>query len=412
MNASEPSIVDGLGTPAVAVILVLGTALSLLLALDLRRQQETEVALQTLTRAQAIARVAEAEVNRLYADVQRRASFWSESPESPSKSKPMQIMMEEHPSLLAIAYSATGEREFESLEVDELLREWQSTQPPVDAVLGPASLADGRRVLGANLRASFGPSNPVLVFVVYEPKRLFSTVLADVAGDHAFALESDGDLLLASDSVRAPDDLAHLARQVALTPALGDPWSISVWPTPAAIPASYVRGPIVALTAGVIATGLVAGVFHLGTLAWRRKRLLAESHLALVQQIDEMHRIESEQQQLSEELESHVAERTTELNETIAELQTFIYSVSHDLRSPLGAVINFTAIFAEDYAGRLDDTQREYLDRIGTSAASALSLMDALLSYSHSGRTELRRVHLDVNQLVTELCDETIAARR
>lgn len=412
MSASGPSKADGLGTPAVAVILVLGTALSLLLALDLRRQQETEVALQTLTRAQAIARVAEAEVNRLYSDIQRRASFWSESPQSPSKARPMQILMEENPSLFALAYSATAEREFESLEVEELLRNWQSSSPPVDAILGPATLSDGRRVLGANLRASFGPNDPVLVFVVYEPKRLLGTVLTEVAGDHAFALDLDGAPLLASDSIRPPDELSRHARHVAITPALGEPWSISVWPTPAAIPASYVRGPIVALIAGVIATSLVAGVLHLGTLAWRRKRLLEDSQLELARQIDEMHRTESAQQELSEELEAHVAERTLELNETIAELQTFIYSVSHDLRSPLGAVMNFTAIFAEDYAGRLDETQAEYLDRIGTSAASALSLMDALLSYSHSGRTELRRIHLQVKRLVGELCEEAIAARR
>ena len=411
MNTTGAGKAEGLGSPAVAVILLLGTALSVLLSLDLRRQQNTEIELQTLTRAQALSRLCEAEVDRLYLDLQRRAAFWSELPGPDTKSKRIQIFMEENPSLLAVAYSPTGVYVSTSQQAEELLREWQSKHTPFDTILGPATLADGRRVLGANLRASYAATDAVTIFAVYDPKRLLSSLLVEAAGEYAFALKLNDAELMPPEATRPPDDLMRLAREVSITPDVGEPWTISVWPTPAAVPKSYRQGPLVALTAGVFASGLGAAALHLGALAWRRARILGEANAALERQIEDTRRVKEEQQQLSAELEARVAERTVAMNETIAELQTFNYSVSHDLRSPLGAIINFAGIFSEDYGSKLDDVQREYLGRISASATAAVGLMDALLSYSHSGRTELRRVWLKVGRLVGEVCNEAIAAR-
>jgi light-regulated signal transduction histidine kinase (bacteriophytochrome) len=80
--------------------------------------------------------------------------------------------------------------------------------------------------------------------------------------------------------------------------------------------------------------------------------------------------------------------------------------VSHDLRGPLGAVINFAAILQEDYGEQLDDTAKDHLARIVGSASKAVSMMDALLAYSRSGRSELHRVHLDMGRVAREVCDE------
>jgi light-regulated signal transduction histidine kinase (bacteriophytochrome) len=85
--------------------------------------------------------------------------------------------------------------------------------------------------------------------------------------------------------------------------------------------------------------------------------------------------------------------------------------VSHDLRGPLGAVINFAAILREDYGDRLDATGVDYLQRIVASASSAVTMMDALLAYSRSGRTELEKTNLDMKRLVKEVCDEVAAGR-
>ena len=56
--------------------------------------------------------------------------------------------------------------------------------------------------------------------------------------------------------------------------------------------------------------------------------------------------------------------RTAELEASNRELEAFSYSVSHDLRAPLRAIDGFAQIVAEDYAPRLDETGREYLQRI------------------------------------------------
>src|SRR5262249_6950691 len=130
----------------------------------------------------------------------------------------------------------------------------------------------------------------------------------------------------------------------------------------------------------------------------------------LSQLIVETRRGEGVLKELSEALEARVASRTAELHETIAELETFNYSVSHDLRGPLGAVVNFAAILTEDYGDQIDATGREHLQRIVGSAAAAVSMMDALLAYSRSGRTELRKTHLDMRRLAQEVCDELSAS--
>jgi len=169
------------------------------------------------------------------------------------------------------------------------------------------------------------------------------------------------------------------------------------------------QGAPVALAAGILASALVALCVRSGMLARRRSDALRTATAALERALDEAHRDETNLKRLSEELEARVEERTAELNETIQELETFNYSVSHDLRGPLGAVINFTAILREDSSNRLDAAANECLSRIERSAATAVSMMDALLAYSRSGRTELRRTNLDMRRLVQEVCDELVA---
>jgi signal transduction histidine kinase len=357
-----------------------------------------------------LSRLGVSEIDRLYADLQRRGAFWAELAETDPMAVRVEVFMEENPSVLAVATPALGKVVAASPEAHERLVRWHADALLPDAVIGPATLADGRRVMGANLRISYLGDEQRSIFAVYDPGQRLRSLFAEAAHDFGFAVDVRGQELFRHDSGPPMPDLARFANTVSIDPRIGDPWNLTIWPLPAAIPDSYRQGPIVALASGLLASALIAVALHLGALAWRRSRILADANAALERQIDDTRRGKNELQELSAILEARVADRTAELNETIADLETFNYSVSHDLRSPLAAIINFAAIFAEDYGARLDDTQKEYLSRIVKSASSAVGMMDSLLSYSHSGRTELRRTQLDVERLVQEVVAETLAA--
>ena len=189
----------------------------------------------------------------------------------------------------------------------------------------------------------------------------------------------------------------------------GKPWQLDVAPSVDTKFATWEQGPAIAVVAGLLAAGLMAAAIHFGRLTFRRERMLRRANASLEAQLVETRRVESEVREVAETLAANVKKRSSELDETIVELETFNYSVSHDLRGPLGAVINFAAILREDYGDRLDATGIDYLQRIVASASSAVTMMDALLAYSRSGRTELEKTNLDMKRLVKEVCDEVAA---
>jgi len=114
---------------------------------------------------------------------------------------------------------------------------------------------------------------------------------------------------------------------------------------------------------------------------------------------------------LRQALEARESERLLALQHTVDELERVSRSVSHDLRSPLGAVSNFTAILAENYGSVLDASATEYLRRIASNVKSAVTLMDALLEFSHSGREEIHKSSVDMRRLVENVCDNLIGTR-
>jgi signal transduction histidine kinase len=121
-----------------------------------------------------------------------------------------------------------------------------------------------------------------------------------------------------------------------------------------------------------------------------------------------LERAEREIERLRSSLEARVAERTLALERTVDELETMNAMVSHDLRSPLAAVIQFTAILAEDYEKVLDLPAKDYLNRIASSARAAVSLLDGLLAFSQSGREEMHRTSVDMRRLVEGVRDDLI----
>ena len=101
-----------------------------------------------------------------------------------------------------------------------------------------------------------------------------------------------------------------------------------------------------------------------------------------------------------ERLEERVRARTQELEERNRELETFAYSISHDLRSPLRAMEGFSHALLDDYGDRLDATAREHAERVVAAARTMDRLIDDLLAYSQLTRSELDLAPLDLGRVL------------
>ena len=110
-----------------------------------------------------------------------------------------------------------------------------------------------------------------------------------------------------------------------------------------------------------------------------------------------------ELKQYRDNLELLVKERTHDLEIANAELESFSYSVSHDLRTPLRAIDGYSLALLEDYNEALDDNARNYLSRIRNGAQRMGYLIDDLLSLARVSRHKMQRTMVDFTSLTEEI---------
>lgn len=115
---------------------------------------------------------------------------------------------------------------------------------------------------------------------------------------------------------------------------------------------------------------------------------------------------QEELRQINEDLEQRVDDRTAKMRQAIHELESFSYSVSHDLRAPLRTISGFTGVLHEEYRDKLDDEGRHFLDNIRKGANEMSQLIDDLLNFSRLGRRKLDFEVVDMGRLVNDVFAE------
>src|SRR5260370_21021625 len=108
-------------------------------------------------------------------------------------------------------------------------------------------------------------------------------------------------------------------------------------------------------------------------------------------------------QELNDELEHRVMERTTQLETANKELEAFSYSVSHDLRAPLRHIGGFSKMLVEEFGSSLDPNAQHYVERIQAGTQKMGLLVDELLNLARVGRHALSLQPTQLNSMVEEM---------
>ena len=124
------------------------------------------------------------------------------------------------------------------------------------------------------------------------------------------------------------------------------------------------------------------------------------------ERINEIAMANQELHNLREYLEQRVDERTAELEAKNNALETFAYSISHDLKSPLRGINGYSKLLLEDYHDGLNPEAQDYLQSIQEASAHMSQMIDDLLTYSRLQRRNVQQSDIQLSNLLDGLIDE------
>lgn len=136
---------------------------------------------------------------------------------------------------------------------------------------------------------------------------------------------------------------------------------------------------------------------------WRTIFAPSTIELQLLQTLADAAAKAVENVQLIEGLERTISDRTADLQAVNRELEAFTYSVSHDLRAPLRHMDGFAEVLMNKHSDQLNEEALRYLNTIVSSARKMGTLIDDLLRFSRTGRSELNKSFIDMNKIIDEV---------
>ncbi|HKJ76999.1 MAG TPA: PAS domain S-box protein [Gammaproteobacteria bacterium] len=140
--------------------------------------------------------------------------------------------------------------------------------------------------------------------------------------------------------------------------------------------------------------------------AFRDRSGVLKGAVVVFRDITERKELEAQRLRHREELEREVAERTAELRAVNQELESFSYTVSHDLRGPLRTIDGYSQVMEEEYEDALDEEARGYLQRMRNAATRMTDLLDGLLVLSRVTRRELDNKEVDLSGLAAGIAND------
>jgi signal transduction histidine kinase/ABC-type uncharacterized transport system substrate-binding protein len=135
--------------------------------------------------------------------------------------------------------------------------------------------------------------------------------------------------------------------------------------------------------------------------------LIAEDQIGVIfENITDYRMALKEVRKLNAELEKRVADRTAKLREAVAELESFAYTVSHDMKSPMRAVDGYVRILLEDFGDKLDSDAVQMLNNISNISRESIKMINMILQYSKTSAAILNKEPVDLEAMVTEVFNE------
>lgn len=139
---------------------------------------------------------------------------------------------------------------------------------------------------------------------------------------------------------------------------------------------------------------------------WAKQHDPTEAEVQLLQSLADLTSVSIENVYIINDLEERIKMRTQELELANQELEAFAYSVSHDLRGPLGSISVLSDLLKDGHSEKLDDEGKEIISYINQSSEKLINLINELLLFSKLGNKEIEKTKINMNELVDTVLAE------